>query len=111
MSGLRDCGIHTYRAVHEGNASVAVIAARDGVNCIEDRNVDNRYCSARTAGPQLLAEHSNLTGCDRRVIQAGGVDCDLIPVAQTCQCVIALAAGKWQSVAISNSGSVARSPQ
>src|SRR3989442_9334929 len=33
-------------------------------------------------GPELLAEHAWITGRDRRVVDAAGVDGDLVPVAK-----------------------------
>ena len=63
-----------------GDARVALVAAGDRVHGVEDRDVHDRHRPARAAGAELLAEDARVAGRHRRVIEAAGVDRDLVPV-------------------------------
>ena len=61
------------------NSGVALILTCHRIDCVEHRDVNNGHGAAGTTRPQLFAEHTTFTWRHRRVIQACGIDGDLIP--------------------------------
>jgi hypothetical protein len=59
---------------------VAGVAAVGSNECVEYRDVHDRYCARRAAGPDLFAEDTIFACCDRCVIDSARVDRDLVPV-------------------------------
>ena len=48
---------------------VAVVSPQNGVDCVEDRDMNNRHGAAGTAGSELFAEHAIFAGSNGGVIQ------------------------------------------
>src|ERR1700756_667318 len=81
MRGLGGCGIHRNRPVNRLNAGIALVSTDYCIHGIENRYVNDGHRATRATGPELFAEDTILAWCNRRVIQAGGVDCDFVPPA------------------------------
>lgn len=79
---LCDGGIDGRAATGRSYAGVAVIAADDGIHGIEYRDVHDRNGAARATGTDLFAEDAVFTRLYRCVVEAAGIDRDLVPVAQ-----------------------------
>ena len=79
MRCLSDRSVERDRRLHRLNAAVTSVAAKDGVDRIEDRDVDDGHGATRAARSQLFAKGANFTGRDRGVIESAGVDGNLVP--------------------------------
>ena len=62
------------------NSSVALVFAEDCIDGVEDRDVDNSHSAAGAAGAELFAKRAIFAWGNRRMVQAGSVDGDLVPV-------------------------------
>ncbi len=82
MGGLCDRCIDRGARPAAMQSGVAAIAASDRVCRVEHGDMDDRHGAARAPGPELLAEFPVFAGSRRRVVQAAGVDRDLVPVPQ-----------------------------
>src|SRR5947208_10674839 len=79
MRGLSDCGIERDRRLYRLNTRVTSVAAKDGVNGIENGDVNDGHGATGAAGSELLAKGADLAGRERGVIKAAGVNCDRVP--------------------------------
>ena len=61
---------------------VALVAADDRVHGVEDRDVDDGHGPTRSPGPHLLSEDATVAGRHQGVVEATGVDGELVPVAE-----------------------------
>src|SRR5207244_6867698 len=82
MHAHRNVGHDTRGLGGSAKARIAPEAPDVGVHGVEDRDVDHGQGPTRASRPELLAEHAWITGRDRRVVDAAGVDGDLVPVAK-----------------------------
>src|SRR5207244_10702354 len=82
VRGHRNGGLD--RRVLGGSAKtrVALEAPDDSVHGVEHGDVDDGQGPTRASRPELLAEHAWVTGRDRRVVEAGGVEGESVPVAK-----------------------------
>ena len=78
---LRDGSVHRGAGARARTAGKALAAAVDGVNGLEDRDMDERYRKRRSTGAQLLSKDTVLAGGNGGVVESAGVDSDLIPAA------------------------------
>ena len=62
------------------NSGVALVLTEDRIDGVEDRDVDNGHGAAGAAGAKLFAKRAMFALGNRRMIQAGSVDGDLVPV-------------------------------
>ena len=79
MRRLADGGLHGQCAIRRADAGVALIFADHRVYRVEHRDVDDGHRPAGSAWTELFVESAILTRCGRRVVEAAGVNCDLIP--------------------------------
>ena len=82
-SRLRDGGVDRCSWRRGLEAGVAVPFPNDGIDGIEDGDVDDGDGPARTPRSELFAEHAILAGRNRRVVDAGGVNRDPVPMDET----------------------------
>jgi len=66
------------------DAGVALVTTQHGIYRVEHRDVHNGHGAAGASRPELFAEHSILVRGNRCVIEAGRINCDLVP---TMECV------------------------
>jgi len=66
MRGLSDCGIERDRRLYRLNTRVTSVAAKDGVNGIENGDVNDGHGATSAAGSELLAKGPDLAGRYRR---------------------------------------------
>src|SRR5205814_9577307 len=76
---LSDCRIERYRRFHCLKTSVTLVTAKNGVDGIENRNVDDGHRAAGASGSELLAKSPDFTGRYWRVIETAGVNRDRVP--------------------------------
>ena len=79
MRGLRDCGIERDRRLYRLNTRVTSVAAKDGVNGIENGDVNDGHGATSAAGSELLAKDAQFAGRHRCVIKPAGVNRDRVP--------------------------------
>src|SRR5439155_10478866 len=84
---LRDGRIHRGARRRRILFGEALPLAGEGVDGVENRDVDDRHRPAGPPGPELFPEYASLAGCDRSVIDPGGVNRDPIPVNYPAACV------------------------
>gem|GEM_PF-5541720 len=65
---------------HGADAGVAFVAAGNGVDGVEHGDVGDGHGPAGPAGAELLAEDPGFARGHRGMVQAAGVDADLVPV-------------------------------
>src|SRR3989442_1513927 len=87
MRRLTDGGLRGERAGWGTDARIALIAAYHRVDRVEHGDVDNRHRARGAAGTKLFSEHPILSGRDRRVVKATGIDRDFVPTANGVQAV------------------------
>ncbi len=76
---LRDGCIERDRRLYRLKPGVTSVAAKDGVDRIENRNVDNGHGATGATGPKLLAKGAQFARRHRCMIQSAGVNCDRVP--------------------------------
>ena len=79
MRSLRDCGVERDRRFNRLDSRITLVAAKDSVDRIENRDVHDGHGATGASGSELLAKGANFTGRDRGVIESAGVDGDLVP--------------------------------
>src|SRR2546430_1625739 len=68
-----------FRSLCRLNSAITLIAAKNSVDRIENRNVDDGHRAAGASGSELLAKSPDLTGRYWRVIETAGVNGDRVP--------------------------------
>src|SRR6266404_2025207 len=61
------------------NSGEALVLARCCIDSVKNRNVNNGHGAAGAAGAELFAKGAMFARCNRRMVQAGSVDGNLIP--------------------------------
>ena len=79
MRALADRGDQRERIMRRVNSGKAVVAAVNGIDRVENRDMHDGQRAAGPTRPELLAEDAGLTGSDRRMIETARIDRDLVP--------------------------------
>src|SRR2546430_9201290 len=79
MRSLRNCGVERDGRLCRLNSAITLIAAKDGIDRIENRNVDDGHRATGASWSELFAKDPDLTGRYWRVIESAGVNGDRVP--------------------------------
>ena len=79
MRGLRYRGVERDRRFNGLDSRITLVAAKNGVDRIENRDVNDGHGAAGAAGSELFAKGADFTERERGVIESAGVDGDLVP--------------------------------
>ena len=79
VRALADRGDERERVTRRVNSCKAVVAAVNGIDRVENRDMHDGHRAAGPARPELLAKDAGVTGRDRRMIETARVDRDLVP--------------------------------
>src|ERR1041385_5765908 len=79
MRSLSNRGIERDRPARSPNTGVAPVTLHDRIHGIEDGDVNNGHSTTGTAGAKLFPKYPSFAARHWRVIEAAGVDGDLIP--------------------------------
>jgi hypothetical protein len=79
VRGLGHGSVDRRRPARARQVGVALVAAGDRVDGIEDGDVHDRHRARRAPRAELLAEDARLAGRNRRVVDAAAVDRNLVP--------------------------------
>ena len=82
VRGQRDRGLHRGAVGSGAKTRVTLVAADDGVHGVEDRDVHDGHRPTRSPRSDLFSEDSAVAGRHRCVVEAAGIDGDLVPVAE-----------------------------
>src|SRR2546426_9385608 len=81
MRRLGNGGVHGDIPRCRRQARVALVTTSNGIDRVEDRDVDDGKGPARSVGAQLLPEDPVLAGSHGRVVEGIGREQNLIPAA------------------------------
>ena len=87
MRGLRDRSIERDRRLHCLKTGVALVTAEDGVDGIENGDVNDCHRTTGAGWSELFAKGPDLAGRYRRVIESARVNRDGIPAMNGVECV------------------------
>ncbi len=82
MGGAGNRGVDRGIFARTRQPGIAVIITGDRIDGVEHRDVDDCHRATGAARSDLFAEDTVLAWRNRRVVEATGIDRDLIPVAQ-----------------------------
>ncbi len=79
VRALADCGDERERVLRCVNSCKAMVAPVNGIDRVENRDMNDGHGAAGPPRPEALAEDAGVAGRDRRMIETARVDRDLVP--------------------------------
>src|SRR5438270_13115070 len=79
MRSLRNCGVERDRRLCRLNSAITLIAAEDGVDRIENGDVNDCHRATGPGRSELFAKGPDLAEGDGSVIESAGINGDRVP--------------------------------